>query len=236
MTVLCIDSGNSRLKWALRDGGRWLAQGTRLDTVGSRPTRVLACNVAGDAPRQSIESFAASHGLPVEWLQSVAAQGGVTNGYEHPEQLGADRWAALIGAHALHPGDCVVVMSGTATTIDVLAADGRFRGGLIMPGLRLMREALAGGTANLPVAAGSFAEQPRNTFDAIASGALQATVGAIERMFRQIAGGKNPLCLLSGGAAATVAGVAPPLTFPVRLIDNLVLEGLAALAESGGHA
>ena len=171
MTVLCIDSGNSRLKWALRDGGRWLAQGTRLDTVGSRPTRVLACNVAGDAPRQSIESFAASHGLPVEWLQSVAAQGGVTNGYEHPEQLGADRWAALIGARALHPGDCVVVMSGTATTIDVLAADGRFRGGLIMPGLRLMREALAGGTANLPVAAGSFAEQPRNTFDAIASGA-----------------------------------------------------------------
>lgn len=236
MSLLCIDSGNTRLKWGLRDGGRWLAQGTRLDAVDARPARVLACNVAGDAPRQSIESFAARHGLPVEWLHARAAQGGVTNGYDHPEQLGADRWGALIGARALHRGDCIVVMSGTATTVDVLAADGRFRGGLILPGLRLMREALAGGTANLPVAEGRFAEQPRNTFDAIASGAVQATAGAIERMFRQIAGGSNPLCLLSGGAATVVAGASPPLTFAHRVVDNLVLEGLAAIAAASDHA
>lgn len=233
MSVLCIDAGNTRLKWALREGGIWLAQGTRLDAVDARPTRILACNVAGDVPRRAIESFAADLGVPVEWLRSGAAQCGVTNGYDHPEQLGADRWAALIGARALHRGDCIVVMSGTATTIDVLTADGRFHGGLILPGLALMRDALAGGTANLPTAAGDFAEQPKNTFDAIASGALQATAGAIERMFRRIQGGTDPLCLLSGGASATLASVSPRLTLPHRLIDNLVLEGLAAIAESG---
>lgn len=236
MSVLCIDAGNSRLKWGVRDGGVWLARGMHLDAVEARPARILACNVAGDASRQSIETFAAGRGLPVEWLLPCAAQGGVTNGYDHPAQLGADRWAALIGARALHRGDCVVVMSGTATTIDVLTADGRFRGGLILPGLALMREALAGGTANLPTAAGDFAALPRNTFDAIASGALQATVGAIERMFRQLDTAADPFCLLSGGAADALAGVSPSLTFPCRRVDNLVLEGLAALAEASGDA
>ncbi len=236
MSVLCIDAGNSRLKWGVRDGGRWLARGMRLDAVEARPARILACNVAGDPSRQSIGTFAAGRGLPVEWLLPCAAQGGVTNGYDHPAQLGADRWAALIGARALHRGDCVVVMSGTATTIDVLTADGRFRGGLILPGLALMREALAGGTANLPTAAGDFAALPRNTFDAIASGALQATVGAIERMFRQLDTAADPFCLLSGGAADALAGVSPSLTFPCRRVDNLVLEGLAALAEASGDA
>lgn len=233
--LLCIDAGNTRLKWGLRAGGVWLKQGTRLDAVDVRPARILACNVAGEAPRQAIESFAASHRLTVEWLQACAAQCGVINGYDHPEQLGADRWAALIGARSRHRGDCLVVMSGTATTVDLLTGDGRFLGGLILPGLALMRDALAGGTANLPAAAGEFAEQPRNTFDAIASGALQATAGALERMFRRIAGGADPLCLLSGGAAAVVAGVSPPLTFPHRIVDNLVLEGLAAIAESSGR-
>lgn len=236
MSLLCIDAGNTRLKWGLRESGVWLKQGTRLDAVDVRPARILACNVAGEAPRQAIESFAARVGVTVEWLHARATQCGVINGYEHPEQLGADRWAALIGARRLHHGDCLVVMSGTATTIDVLSADGRFPGGLILPGLTMMRDALAGGTANLPAAAGEFSEQPRNTFDAIASGALQATAGAIERMFRRIEGGADPRCLLSGGAAATVAGVSPPLTFPHRIVDNLALEGLAAIAESSAHA
>lgn len=241
MSILCIDAGNTRLKWGLRRdpgeaGDAWFANGTRLDAVGARPRRILASNVAGEAPRAAIESFAAACGVTVEWVRSRAAQCGVINGYEHPEQLGADRWAALIGARALHRGDCLVVMSGTATTVDMLSAGGHFLGGLILPGLALMRDALAGGTANLPTAAGEFAEQPKNTFDAIASGALQATAGAIERMFRQIGHGADPLCLLSGGAAVPIASVSPRLTLPHRLIDNLVLEGLAVIAQEEADA
>jgi type III pantothenate kinase len=129
----------------------------------------------------------------------------------------------------LHGGDCLVVMCGTATTVDLLSAEGRFAGGLILPGLDLMRASLASGTADLPAAAGAFAEQPRNTFDAIASGAIQATAGAIERMFHQLDPARDPLCLISGGAAASVS---PRLTIPHRVVGNLVLEGLARCATS----
>jgi type III pantothenate kinase len=227
--VLCIDSGNTRIKWGVREGDAWIEQGVGLpDEIAANC--IVACNVGGISPRQTIEALAARLHVPIEWVRAQARQCGVQNGYDHPDQLGADRWAALIGARALHRGDCLVVMCGTATTVDLLRADGRFEGGLILPGLDLMRDALAGGTADLPAAAGSFIDKPRNTFDAIASGAVQATAGAIERMFRQLDPARDPLCLLSGGAAA---GVSPWLTLPHRVVGNLVLEGLAVVAENG---
>ena len=85
MSLLCIDAGNTRLKWGLRAGGVWLKQGTRLDAVDVRPARMLACNVAGEAARTAIESFAARLGIAVEWLQARAAQCGVINGYDQEE-------------------------------------------------------------------------------------------------------------------------------------------------------
>jgi type III pantothenate kinase len=231
VSVLCIDCGNTRLKWGLRDGGAWLAQGalplTRLDELTAGAERILACNVAGARGREAIEAFSARRGVAVEWLRSRAAQCGISNGYQHPEQLGADRWAALIGARHLYAGACLVVNSGTATTVDVLTADGCFRGGLILPGLAMMRGSLAANTADLPAGAGEMRELPTNTFDAIASGCLHATAGAIERMFRQIAAAPGACCLLSGGAAPAIAQY---LTLPLRVIDNLVLEGLARVA------
>jgi type III pantothenate kinase len=229
--ILCLDCGNTRLKWGLRDGAGWAGQGVlslaRLDSLALRAERIVACNVAGEKAGAAIESLAARMAAPLHWVRAQAAYGGVTNGYEHPDQLGADRWAALIGARALHAGPALVVMSGTATTVDVLDADGVFRGGLILPGLTLMRESLAQGTADLPTTAGEFRPLPRNTFDAIASGCLNATLGAIERMFRQVADRPGALCLLAGGAAPTLA---PHLAPPHRVVEDLVLEGLASLA------
>jgi type III pantothenate kinase len=238
--ILCLDAGNTRLKFGLHDGSGWRGQGAlkhdALDDLvadlKARPTRIVACNVAGDAVRRRIEALAASLALPLDWLTGTAAACGVRNGYDTPQQLGADRWAALIGARALHTGACVVVMAGTATTIDVLDDSGLFRGGLILPGLSLMRAALARNTADLPHAVGHFQSQPTNTDDAIVSGAIHATLGAIERMRATL--GAETLCLLSGGAAAKLA---PHLGAPHRQVDNLVLEGLmrfgAACATSG---
>ena len=233
--LLCLDAGNTRLKFGLFDGGRWLLQDAldyaAFDELPARlpasPTRIVACNVAGQAVRQRIEALAGKLGLPLTWLCSTAAACGVTNSYDTPEQLGADRWAALIGARALHGGACVVADAGTATTIDALDASGRFRGGLILPGLTLMRAALAGNTADLPHASGSFRSLPTNTDDAIASGALHATLGAIARMRATL--GADVACLLSGGAAAELA---PHLEPPQRPIDNLVLEGLARFGQT----
>lgn len=228
--ILCLDAGNTRLKFGVVAGDDWLLQDAldyaTLDELHARlpqgVSRIVACNVAGESVRSRIEALAADLALPLDWLTGSADACGVRNGYDRPPQLGADRWAALIGARALHPGQAVVVMAGTATTIDALDAAGQFRGGLILPGLSLMRAALARNTADLPHAAGHYRALPTNTDDAIVSGAIHATLGAIERI--QGLAGKDALCLLSGGAAAELA---PHLVPAHRLIGNLVLEGLA---------
>lgn len=233
--ILCLDAGNSRLKFGLHDGSGWRAQGAMgyqafddlVADLPERPTRIVACNVAGTAIRQRIDALGDTLGLPLDWLTSTAAACGVSNGYDTPAQLGADRWAALIAARALHAGPSIVVTAGTATTIDALGGDGLFRGGLILPGLSLMRAALAHGTADLPEAAGRYRPQPTNTDDAIVSGAIHATIGAVERLRATL--DSNALCLLSGGAAGELA---PHMNPPWRPIDNLVLEGLARYGQS----
>ncbi|MDP1525627.1 MAG: type III pantothenate kinase [Rhodocyclaceae bacterium] len=232
MSLLCLDAGNTRLKWGLRTPDAWLAQGVLAhDAIASLsaqlpalPARILACNVAGAAVAAHIEALAATLAVPLDWFRSSSAAAGVTNGYTTPTQLGADRWAALIGARHHHSGPALVVMAGTATTIDVLSAEGQFRGGLILPGLDLMHTVLARNTAGLPEANGHFTLLPTNTDDAIVSGALQATLGAIERMACHSA--SADFCVvLSGGAADALA---PHLSLPVHRVAHLVLEGLAA--------
>jgi type III pantothenate kinase len=234
--ILCLDAGNTRLKFGLRAGTEWRAQGTldysAFDSLAQRlpasPTRIVACNVAGEQARQRIEALAARLRLPLDWLSSSAVACGVSNGYDKPQQLGADRWAALIGARALHAEACLVVVAGTATTIDVLDGQGRFLGGLILPGLALMRSALAQNTAGLPHANGRYRTLATNTDDAIVSGALHATLGAIERV--RTSQEKDLVCLLSGGAAVELV---PQMKRPYRVIDNLVLEGLARFSQTG---
>jgi len=231
---LFLDAGNTRLKWGLHDGTRWLERGAREYAASeglaaglpARPERILACNVAGAMAERHIEALAAALDAPLDWFRSGAAACGVINGYDDPAQLGADRWAALIGARSLHPGTALVVMAGTATTIDVLAASGRFAGGLILPGLDLMRAALARNTAGLPEARGGYRDRPTNTDDAIVSGALHATLGAIGRMARRSASADFQV-VLSGGAADALA---PHIELPLRRFDYLVLEGLARAA------
>lgn len=236
--ILCLDAGNSRLKWGLHDLAGWQAKGalahadigTLAQSLPTQPRRIVACNVAGAAVGAQIEALASVLAVPFEWFRSGASAGGVVNGYDQPAQLGADRWAALIGARSLHPGAALVVMTGTATTVDCLDAAGVFRGGLILPGLDLMRRALARNTADLPEARGVYRPLPTNTDDAIVSGCLAATVGAIEFMAERACrpASADFCCLLSGGAAAPLA---PLITLPLRRVDNLVLEGLARLYE-----
>ncbi|WP_341643365.1 type III pantothenate kinase [Thauera sp. SDU_THAU2] len=239
--ILLIDAGNTRIKWRLQaaagglvhDEGAVahenLAALSRLRARAAEPLRVVGSNVAGSETARRIRD--ALDVEQIEWLRPGAQACGVRNLYAEPSQLGADRWAALIGAHDLHAGACLVVMAGTATTVDLLSADGDFLGGLILPGVELMQQSLANGTAQLPLAAGSFATQPRCTADAIRSGCLQAQAGAIERMFRQVAARPGALCLLGGGAADAFADL---LELPLKRFDNLVLHGLATVAAVSG--
>ena len=241
--ILCIDSGNSRIKWGLHADGAWResaavdhAETAKMADLPRRlpmPACVMLANVAGAAAGAAIRQALAPW-LPVlREVESTAAAGGVVNLYADPARLGVDRWCALIGARALTAAPCVVVMAGTATTADTLAGDSRFLGGLILPGLDLMRRLLARDTAALPLAAGRYAVHPRCTDDAITSGCIEAQVGAIERACARL--GDDAICLLSGGAAGLIGehlGVAH------WRVANLVLEGLLRLAgdDSAAHA
>lgn len=235
--MLLIDAGNTRVKWQLRNAANQPVAGAalqhaELEQLGAvLPTLPAACrihasNVAGADMGARITALLGQR--PIHWLQASAYCCGVRNHYADG-QLGADRWAALIGAHAQHPAPCLVVMAGTATTIDLLTAAGDFLGGLIVPGSALMQQALTRGTAQLPLAEGRLEQQPRRTIDAIHSGCIQAQAGAIERMFAQLGGAPDALCLLGGGGAEALA---PALAIPLRQVDNLVLDGLAAVARS----
>lgn len=232
--ILCIDCGNTRLKWAWHDGRQWSGDGAApraataqlagLVGAGPAPHRIMVANVAGDAVLAAVADALGGWRDRLVVARSTAAACGVTNGYGKPGSLGVDRWCALIGAWSLVGGACVVVGAGTATTIDSLDAGGRFRGGFILPGLDLMAAALAGNTAGLPRAAGSYAEFPAATEDAIYSGAVEATCGAVERACARLAGAP---CLLFGGAAPHLVG---RLGVASRSEPRLVLEGLHRLA------
>jgi type III pantothenate kinase len=235
--ILAIDCGNSWLKWGLHDGRTWARQGSLplhdLDRAGidwaemPRPSAIVVANVAGDAAREALEKVLRRFDRAPIWVSAQASQCGVINGYANPSQLGADRWAALIGARHLYPGPSLVVMAGTATTVDLLSASGLFRGGLILPGIDLMKRSLAEHAAQLPLARGEFAEEPRNTADAIETGCLLAQAGAIKSMFSRSEHGS--VCVCSGGYALRVAG---RLDVPLRVVDNLVLLGLVRIAST----
>lgn len=246
MRILAIDSGNTRIKWGLWEGsdgrsageGVWTRVGalTHDESAQLRPAlaalpapqRIAVANVAGLGAAQCIEQACAALGVPLIWARPQAAQCGVTCRYD-TAQLGADRWAALLGAWHRQHGACLVVGAGTATTADLLSARGEFLGGIIFPGVALMKRSLAENTARLPFAEGAWAEEPRNTADAIETGVLQAQAGAIERMYARLAGAAEggAVCLMSGGAAARIA---ERLSVPHRLADHLVLDGLARIA------
>lgn len=245
MCFLAIDIGNTRLKWALYDapspGATLLQQGAVfLETIDSladtewqnlpAPTSMLGCVVAGDAVRRRVEQQLELWDFTPRWVVPAAAEAGISNGYDHPSRLGADRWVALAGARARvlacgAPRPALVVMVGTAVTVDALDAAGHFLGGFILPGFGLMLNALEMGTAGLKVPTGEVVDFPTNTSDALMSGGANAIAGAIERQVRLLtrSTGMQPMLLMSGGASVKLA---PSTEMPFELVDTLIFDGL----------
>jgi type III pantothenate kinase len=242
--ILALDAGNSRVKWGLYSPPHWVTLGATPNAeIGTlalrdwqnlpRPARVVGVNVAGEGVRLRIEALLTRWRLVPEWLFSTAKAAGVVNSYANPEQLGADRWAALVAARsrvsaAGSPPPAIVINAGTAVTIDALDSDGVFRGGFILPGLRLMLQALADNTAALKVAPGQHRDYPTNTPDALYSGAVSAICGAIDTMRGRLRqGDRSVACVISGGAAAEIA---PHVPGGAEIVEHLVLDGVLVLA------
>lgn len=239
--ILTIDAGNSRVKWGAFARGAWLvqdaAQPEQIAELAARwraygvPSAVLISNVAGTAVRTALEQQLLQFPAPVRWMTASAYAHGVRSHYRNPAQLGVDRWMALIGARRLHPGPSVVVLSGTALTVDALTAEGDFLGGLIAPGLRAMMDTLAVTTAGVKITSGDYEVFPTETRHAVATGAIAAALGCIAHVRKHMAQGGHGAAkvLLSGGAAAVLA---PHVAQQLVTVENLVLEGLLTVAQT----
>ncbi|MDQ0573597.1 type III pantothenate kinase [Variovorax paradoxus] len=251
---LAIDIGNTRLKWALYDaahpGAALVAHGAEfLDHIERladgpwanlpAPGSMLGCVVAGDAVRRRAEEqIEERFECAPRWVVSSVAEAGIVNGYDHPTRLGADRWVAMIGARHRMLGTgparpMVVVLIGTAVTVEAIDASGKFLGGLILPGHGIMLRALESGTAGLHVPTGEVREFPTNTSDALTSGGTYAIAGAVERMVQHVRShcGAEPACYMTGGAGWKMA---PVMNGDFELVESLIMDGLLVIAQARG--
>ena len=251
MTALLLDIGNTRIKWGVLNGDVIQQSGhlrqsairdSGLSIWASKLPRhvetVLACNVAGGDFAAQLSDFIRKHcGCDVHFAHSERQACGVTNGYRQPRRLGADRWLAMIGAHIECQTLCIVVDAGTAVTIDVLDDNGQHLGGQIMPGLKLMRDALSihtNGIGNVgrpsSSVTGGLGIFAKSTAGAVVQGVTSAVTGAIERASRILGhDGKQPTIVLTGGDALHIYS---SLEEESLLRPNLILEGLAQVLRS----
>lgn len=261
---LLIDVGNTRLKWAAVESIRsptdrqkklWAYSGSissqSLASPESRaelseyiaktmpqPDVIAFCSVAGSMALDGLKMlFPQWSNISWKQLQGDSPFTGMRTLYQNPEKLGADRWAAILGARALSTSNTLVMSMGTASTIDLLGANGVHYGGWILPGLSLMQESLQNNTAQLPLAARNPALNRSfgfgsNTEDAIIYGCEAAQIGALQRAMQLAKEMHCPIerIWLDGGNAKILAqqlsALPPALALPVELIDNLVLRGL----------
>jgi type III pantothenate kinase len=251
--IALVDIGNTRVKWAVADGTRFTAVGavTHVDGQGAAVDalmtalpkgvdRVLIANVAGAALAQRLtDALHARRGIRAEFVAARAKGYGIRCAYADPARLGVDRWVAMIAARRLVAGDFCVIQAGTAVTFDAVDAEGRHLGGLIFAGPRLLADALNRNTgrigptqpARAPLA--GLELLGRSTEVAVAHAAMLSLAAGLDRAVTVVGAalGQPPAVLLTGGGAHSLG---PWLETDVRTSADLVLAGLAYMAEQGG--
>jgi type III pantothenate kinase len=251
---IVADLGNSRMKWGRLgidgqvervlalppdDPSAWAAAWSDWHAGGSHPSSSSWAIGSVNPPlAERLRSFLEARGVVAATWYRSAAEVAVAQALSHPETAGADRAlavaAAVGGRPAGRPG--MVVMCGTAVTIERIAADGVWQGGAIAAGLGLTARALHILTAQLPLVAPREAPAPWGsaTTQALEAGVFWGVVGAIrELLTRQAEGfGETPWLVWSGGYSETLSrAVAWP---DARVVPDLVLHGLAHVAFGGG--
>ncbi len=250
MSSLLLDIGNTRLKWgvlekgAIRRTGHIAQEKIRQDGLTAltsrlprRVDKVMASNVAGTSFATRLSGVVGMHcDCDVQFAHSTRNACGVTNGYKQPRRLGVDRWVAMIGAWAEFEGACLVIDAGTAVTIDALDDTGQHLGGQIIPGVSVMAQALAERTSDIPDTSRRSARKvnditmfAQNTGGAVAFGALNAVVGAIEHAKDvMLVEGYAPAIVLTGGGASRILS---SLAGAPKHRPHLVLQGLARMLD-----
>jgi type III pantothenate kinase len=249
-----VDIGNARIKWARVVDGRLAAPGAAVHAdaldaamealsaaLPERLTRIVASNVAGAETGLRLAELARRrYGIDAELVEAEAETLGVRCAYRDPRRLGADRWVAVVAAHALAGASgrtrpACVINAGSAYTFDAVDADGQHLGGLILAGPRISAAALERSTRRIGPTALAV-DRPdgldllgKSTDEAVGHGALLGPAAAFDRAIGLVerALGTAPVVYVAGGDAALLAGW---LEADVELRADLVLEGLALIA------
>lgn len=231
MSTWLFDLGNTRLKFAaLGDDGRIgavsaLACTDATDWQRALPEGAVACiaSVAPTPQRVALLSALCARFPRLHLAQTEPSLGPLRIAYSIPAHLGVDRFLAMLGLCG--QGPALVVGVGTALTVDLVAADGRHRGGRIAPSPQLMRESLHARAPHLPLAGGQFAEFADDTDHALAAGCEGAALALIERSLQAGARllGTPPTLHLHGGGAAALRARLPAHVWA----EHAVLDGLA---------
>jgi type III pantothenate kinase len=232
--LLAIEQGNTNTLFAVHDGERWIAQ-WRAATESTRTadeyavwlSQLLAmaglqlgvfndCIISSVVPQSifNLRNLSRRY-LHVEPLViGENAELGIEVRIDKPSEAGADRLVNAIGAHIAYPGELIVIDSGTATTFDVIAADGAFEGGVIAPGINLSMEALHNAAAKLPRVA---IQKPQkivgtDTVGAMQSGVFWGYIGLIEGLVARIkAERETALTVVATGGVASLFHAATPV-------------------------
>jgi len=228
--LLAIEQGNTNTMFAIHDGQSWIAQwrsateSTRtadeyvvwlsqlLSMQGLGFRAIDACIISSVVPQSifNLRNLARRY-LNVEPLViGENAKLGVDVRIEKPSEAGADRLVNAVGANMVYPGPLIVIDSGTATTFDIVAADGAFEGGIIAPGINLSMQALHEAAAKLPRIA---IQRParvvgKDTVGAMQSGVFWGYIALIEGLILRIKAerAESMTVVATGGVASLFEG------------------------------
>lgn len=245
---LLLDIGNTQLKWAtvtanaFEFGGTLPHQGDSLAQLFNqhwhsltKPMQIFASNVAGEVFAYELNAWVKKHWeMPVEFIKTDSQWQELKNGYENPNQLGVDRWLNLVAAWQKYRTALCVIGCGTAITFDVVQANGQHNGGLIIPGIELMRTALTEHTAKCHWIPGKTITNTEslgtNTQMGIANGTLEAAIAFINQVTKQAQAHTSDTLqlVITGGAAPELL---PRLSKGYVLEPYLCLEGLRLVSE-----
>jgi type III pantothenate kinase len=254
--LLAIEQGNTNTLFAVHDGESWIAQ-WRTATESRRTadeyavwlTQLLSmrsialasltgCIISSVVPQSifNLKNLSRRY-LNVEPLViGDNVELGIPVRISKPSEAGADRLVNAIGAHLVYPGDLIVIDSGTATTFDIVAADGAFEGGAIAPGINLSLQALHEAAAMLPRIAIQRPDRVigKDTVSNMQSGVFWGYVGLIEGMVHRIkAEWGTPMTVVgTGGVASLFEGATETID---RFDPDLTIRGLLEIWRRNTH-
>lgn len=240
--ILLVDAGNTCLKWRLFDDRIVAAGRLKNDAVATlaeqvstygAPMRMAVSCVARPEIIADLNKLADKWGIKLCIAATLPQQCGVTCGYSEHQQMGVDRWLAVIAAFAQYQA-CVVVDAGSAITVDLVDEHGNHRGGYIVPGFGKMRHSLFQGTSQVKVTSLGVGEKQLlpgiSTEQAVSHGLYAMVSGLIDKSLELLGQESDGVRLvITGGDAALVKS----LGFAGTVVENLVLDGLALVLEDG---